>query len=223
MKKFLENILVKHKGLLVVALVLVSMRWSIADHYRVPTGSMEPTIHVGDHILVNKTAYHVKLPFTDTPLFKTGSPQRGDIAVFIFPKDNETRMVKRIIGLPGDKVIVDEQGFVHINGQKMALRFKRDFNREALIHFNVLIPERMYTIQRNNQNLHYKQERREFVVPQGQYFVLGDNRDNSYDSRYWGFVPERNLLGQAHAVAFNFTLNNFIPEVKLSRVGKILD
>lgn len=222
MKKILENILVKHKGLLVVALVLISIRWSIADHYRVPTGSMKPTIEVGDHILVDKTAYHVKLPFTDTPLFKTKSPKRGDIAVFIFPKDNKTRMVKRMIGLPGDKIKIDEQGFVHINGQKMALRFKRDFNREALIHFNVLIPERMYTIQREKQNLHYNNPR-EFTVPKEQFFVLGDNRDNSYDSRYWGFVPERNLLGQAHAVAFNITLENFIPEVKLSRVGKILD
>ncbi|HWU42713.1 MAG TPA: signal peptidase I, partial [Bdellovibrio sp.] len=109
----IKKILNKNKGFLCGIFILLAMRWSFADQYRVPTGSMEPTIHVGDHIGTNKMAYDLKIPFTEKSLIKTGDPQRGDIVVFIWPGDEKTVFVKRLIGLPGDHLQISD-GFVTI-------------------------------------------------------------------------------------------------------------
>lgn len=137
----------KNLGFLVFALSLFSVRWSLADHYRVPTGSMKPSIEIGDHIFVDKTAYQLKIPFTNIPLVKTGKPSRADVVVFTAPLSEQTRMVKRAIGLPGDTIKI-ENGFVSVNGFKEAYAPIKYFNKEALIHFHVKILERSYAVQR---------------------------------------------------------------------------
>lgn len=218
-------VLQRNLGFFVCILSLFSIRWSLADHYRVPTGSMKPSIKVGDHILVDKTAYQLKLPFTDISLKKTGTPKRGDVVVFTAPLAEQTTMVKRVIGLPGDHIKV-ENGFVTINGVKEvyspSIASADNYNREALIYFKVMIRERAYAVGRDKNKMQFKKEAIEFIVPDGQYFMMGDNRDYSYDSRYWGMVPEKNLIGRAFGVALNARFEKFVPKVDLSRVGATL-
>ena len=201
----------KNRSFLVTALVLFSVRWSFADQYRVPTGSMEPTVHVGDHIAVDKRAYDLKVPFTNLVLSQTGEPQRGDIVVFKFPKDESITYVKRLIGLPGDHLVIND-GRVIINGQPVEIvgsenaesYFEIWNNKSVLINRD---PQR--------QQVGYQ----EITVPENMYFFMGDNRDNSYDSRYWGFVPRKNFKGKAEFVLWNVSLNGFVPHTELARIG----
>jgi signal peptidase I len=222
----------KNLSFLVFLVTLFSVRWSLADHYRVPSGSMQPSIEIGDHIVVDKTAYQLKLPFTDIILKKTGEPKHGDVVVFTSPlsaqpanqagkTDSKIRMVKRLIGLPGD-IIEIEKGFVSVNGAREAYTLLEDYNREALLYFHVRILERSYALKRNPKLMKYDNEKITLTVPQDSYFMMGDNRDNSYDSRFWGFVPRSNLIGKAIGVAFNAKLDRYIPKMDLSRIGKAL-
>lgn len=190
-----KNFLIKNKVTLAWILVLFAFRWSFADHYRVPTGSMLPTIHLGDHILTNKMAYDFKLPFTEMSLTKTGEPKRGDVMVFIYPNDESINFVKRVIGLPGETLKI-ESNKLYINNEELNEDYLPIESRTAIyLHqFEVTIPEDMY-------------------------FVMGDNRENSLDSRYWGFVPRKNVKGKAFKVLWNISFNNIVPHLDIMRVG----
>ncbi len=153
----------------------LTIRWGIAEAYVVPTGSMEPTLEVNDHIFVNKLAYGVRIPFSKVWLAKFQEPKRGDVVVFRYPKDEGTFYIKRVIGLPGDEILYSEEGVLFVNGQPL--------------------DESSYETKLRNE-----QRPRAFgplTVPQGQLFAMGDNRDNSSDSRVWGFLPVENILGRA--------------------------
>ena len=203
----------KNRSTFVMILILFSVRWSLADQYRVPTGSMEPTVHVGDHIAVNKMAYDLKVPFTNYVLLKTGEPKRGDIVVFKFPVDETQTYVKRLIGLPGDHLVIND-GQVSINGQPIEIVGSKNSESyfEIWKHHEVEI-KRSFD---HRTSGHY-----EIEVPENMYFFMGDNRDNSYDSRFWGFVPRKNLKGQAHFVLWNVSLNGFMPHSELTRFGHV--
>lgn len=207
-------------------LVFFAMRWSLADQYRVPTGSMQPTIEIGDHVLVDKMAYNLKLPFTNITIAEMGKPMAGDIIVFKYPKDPTVNYVKRLIAVPGDHVkIVD--GFVKVNGQitlKDALSFASHFGKLSRIAppftYAEEIQGRQFTVQRlPNQSWphHFN-----FIVPKDQYFFMGDNRDNSADSRIWGFVSKDLVVGRVHRVAFSVAFDELIPKVNFARFGKKL-
>ena len=173
-----------------IAAVLTA-RASVADHYHVPTGSMEPTIQIGDRILVNKLAYGLRLPIVEERLFER-APDRGDVIVFVAPHE-ETVMVKRLIGLPGDKLAFDGRQ-VTINGEPAMASRRPDGSLwedlDGLTH--PLHPEA------------YQGPRQlPLEIPEGQFFVMGDHRGNSSDSRVWGLVPEENLLGRAVAVIYS--------------------
>ncbi|MBF0206622.1 MAG: signal peptidase I [Oligoflexia bacterium] len=220
-KKIYDN-----RGTILFIVLLFSMRWSFADHYRVPSGSMIPTIHIGDHLLVNKAAYDIKFPFTDIVLSKTGSPQRGEIIVFKYPKDPSVNYVKRLIGLPGDTVEV-LNGFLKINGnitlvnsEHFQNNLERLYNETAEFNYKEKIEGREFQIQRipNMSREHHMK----FVIPKDQYFFMGDNRDNSRDSRFWGFVPREYLKGRVANVTFSVVFDGIIPIVDLSRSGKKL-
>lgn len=184
---------------------------------------MEPTLQIGDRILVDKRAYDLKIPYTNLVIAREGEPQRGDIIVFENPRDNVT-MVKRIIAIPGDQVEIDD-GFVKINGQAIegttegrALMEKGFDGNDTVVTYHEMIGGKEVTIQRlpfMSRPHHFS-----FEVPADQYFAMGDNRDNSSDSRVWGFVPRDHLKGRAFAVFWNLRFENFLPKVDFERAAK---
>ena len=183
--EFGESILIA----LVLALVI---RAFLVQAFSIPSGSMEPTLLVGDYLLVNKLAYGVRNPFTNSVLIPTGTPERGDVVVFIYPQSPDKDYIKRVIGLPGDRIqIIDKK--LYINGQLTQIP-PPSKNPEA--------PHAVYQDPEITQT-----ERDNFgpvVVPQDSYFVMGDNRDKSYDSRFWGFVPMQALKGRAFIIYFSW-------------------
>ena len=196
------------KPALVVLLVSSALRSALADWNDVPTGSMKPTIMEGDRVFVNKLAYDLKVPFTTWHLAEWAEPKRGDIVVFFSPADGQ-RLVKRVAGLPGDTIVL-RNNRLYLNGEPAGYEPLDQTVLEA-------IPEG----QRSdhlfaNENLSGKKHaimitplkpaRRSVeavTVPAGQYFMLGDNRDNSFDSRYFGFVDRQRIVGRATAVVLS--------------------
>lgn len=183
----------ENKQLLWFIALMLCFRSSFADWYDVPTGSMKPTIVEGDRILVNKMAYRLDLPFTDISLMKTGEPQRGEIVVFN-SKAAENRLVKRVVGLPGDVVSLNRNRLT-INGKQLTYRSTEVMLTEAIdgnTHTIQLAPP---TTSRHTFG--------PVVVPEGHILVLGDNRNHSADSRYYGFIPQEELVGRASRVLFS--------------------
>jgi signal peptidase I len=205
LKKFWKE---NGRPFLVVALVVFSFRSAFADWNDVPTGSMKPTIMEGDRVVVNKLAYDLKVPFTTIHMAEWGNPQRGDIVVFYSPEDGR-RLVKRVIGLPGDVLEMHQDALV-INGKKAAYAssplaagidqsaVQSRENLEGVEHPILVFPDKLAM--------------RDFgpmTVPAGSYFMMGDNRDDSYDSRYFGSVARRRIVGEATAVAASFDRDRY--------------
>ncbi len=230
----------------VIAFVLV-LRSFIYEPFQIPSGSMMPTLLIGDFIVVEKYAYGIKDPVWRTQLVETGKPERGDTVVFKYPLNPNIDYIKRVVGLPGDVVRYskDKQLCVKRIGE-LSCKVIKQSNVQKSIHANgsnrnvyqmdEMLGEEGHQILVNRDVIdnyaRYKKSRvlGEWVVPQGQYFVMGDNRDNSADSRFWGFVPEGNLVGKAVAIWISFEfergsdsiLPSWIPTgVRFSRVGGI--
>ncbi|MFH0270083.1 signal peptidase I [Vibrio jasicida] len=229
----------------VIAFVLV-LRSFIYEPFQIPSGSMMPTLLVGDFILVEKYAYGLKDPVWRHQLVETGKPERGDIVVFKYPPQPNIDYIKRVVGLPGDTVRYssDKQVCIQSQGDSVCKPVKLSNVEESpfiqngipLIQMSEKLGEVEHQILVNPlardrvQNYQPRPGINEWVVPQGQYFVMGDNRDNSADSRYWGFVPEANLVGKAVAIWISFefdrgadsVLPSWIPTgVRFNRVGGI--
>lgn len=171
--------------------VLLVGRASLADHYHVPSGSMEPTLQVMDHLAVDKRAYGLRVPLTHVWLTES-EPQRGDVVVFDSPIDDKV-VVKRLVGLPGDRIAF-EGGALRINGQPVAQQLTLDGSRLELLP-GALHPLHPEPYQGPGMD--------ELEVPPRHYVVLGDHRGNSADSRVWGLLPRENLLGRAVAVLYS--------------------
>lgn len=214
-----------------VILIVFLLRSFLFEPFRIPSGSMLPTLYVGDFILVNKYSYGVRLPVVNTKIIPIGSPQRGDVVVFRYPPDESVDYIKRVVGLPGDTVQYINKR-LYINGTQVPVESKGDWvdpnTMITLSEFSEKLgeqPHRAVVDNRMGPGLRgepYPEARRwnacEYYdngfsckVPQGTYFMMGDNRDNSDDSRYWGFVPDKNLVGKAVLIWANFT--------DMSRVG----
>lgn len=181
----------------VLALVLV-LRSFLAEPFTIPSGSMLPTLQVGDYIVVNKYAYGLRLPVLGTKVVPVGEPARGDILVFRFPTNPSTSFIKRIVGLPGD-VVGYHEGILLLNDVPVPLtRLDRQVLLEGGVEllFRQQLGEHEFTIRRVEGRAAFT-EPRDWTVPPGHYFVMGDNRDNSYDSRGWGFVPDELIVGKA--------------------------
>jgi signal peptidase I len=216
----------KNKGFLVFLLCFGVFRTAIADWNPIPSGSMRPTLLEGDVVFVNRLAYNVKVPLTDIIVAPLGDPKRGDIVTFASPKDG-MRLIKRIVGLPGDRVEMHGDSLM-INGVEAkydAFRNLPDPVAPGRLLDSVHATEHLAGSERAIQFLPAVRARRDFaplVVPPGNYFMLGDNRDNSEDSRYIGVVPRKLLIGKAnHIVVSADILNHWHP--RLERVGKSLD
>lgn len=213
-KLLFENILS-----LGVALILVLMiRSSVVEAFKIPSGSMIPTLLVGDHIFVNKFKYGIKVPFTDwvtdepTYITRFGSPERGDIIVFKYPKDESIYYIKRVIGIPGDTIeILDKT--LYTNGvpakretisieerAEIVNKFEdQHYDVERMEIFRETIGNEKPVVMVDNAN-YFTQNFGPITVPADSFFVMGDNRDNSKDSRYWGFVPMKNVRGKAMVI-----------------------
>ena len=193
---------VKEKGaFLVLVLVLFTSRSSFADWYVVPTGSMLPTIVEGDRIFVDKMAYRLEVPFTDIEIMQTGQPKRGDIVVFNSEKAGN-RLVKRLIGEPGDRVAMFDNQLI-INGESISYKNSENTLQKTEYLGNVAHIVQFIPVADARDNF------AEVIVPEGHYLVLGDNRNNSADSRYYGFVPAIEIQGRAKKVLVSLDPENY--------------
>jgi signal peptidase I len=189
----------------------------VADWNDVPTGSMTPTILVGDRIFINKLAYDLKVPFTTWQLAKWADPQRGDIVVFPSPADG-IRLVKRVVAVPGDRIELRDDHLV-INGETASYALV-DSSVPAALALNETVSGRTHALRIQPQ----QRAMRSFgpvQVPPGQYFMMGDNRDNSFDSRYFGFVSRDKILGRAVLVAMSFDRAHYY-QPRFDRFGRSL-
>ncbi len=221
----MKNWLASNRGFLAFLLCLGVFRTAIADWNPVPTGSMRPTILEGDVVLINRLAYDLKVPLTDVTLAHLGDPQRGDIVTFVSPTDG-TRLIKRLVGLPGDVVQMQNE-VLSINGEVAQYSAATLHDEPVAPGYTVQarrVQESLAGSQRRVQMLSGVAARSSFgpvVVPPGHYFMLGDNRDNSADSRYVGMVPRSHLIGHAHHVLVSADiLGHWLP--RLERVGSAL-
>lgn len=202
------------RPLLILALVLFSLRSSLADWNDVPTGSMKPTILEGDRVLVNKLAYDLKLPFTTLRIAEWSNPQRGDIVVFFSPHDG-LRLVKRVIGLPGDVIELRDNQLV-LNGQPVEYKplaegFLRDLapaDRDSRVFATEQLPGQTHAVA-GNLTVPARRSFAPYRVPEGHYFMMGDNRDDSFDSRYYGPVKRKLIVGRATAVVISLDKANY--------------
>lgn len=200
--------LVEHaRSFFPIFLVVLLLRSFLVEPFRIPSGSMIPTLLVGDFILVNKFTYGLRLPVTNHRFVALGTPARGDVVVFRYPEDPSTPFIKRIVGLPGDTIIYRDKR-VLVNGEPVPYEEQGQFLgvKSAAMHTGAeLLTE---TLGEHRHDIIVTPGAPafdgEFEVPVGQYFVLGDNRDNSRDSRYWGFVPDENLIGKAFFIWMNW-------------------
>ena len=213
-------------GLFPVILAVFLLRSFLFEPFKIPSGSMIPTLLVGDLILVNKFHYGVRLPVVNKKIIANNDPQRGDVMVFRYPKDTSIDYIKRVVGVPGDEVSFRAQQ-LYINGaavpmeQKPPPGFYDEESRRYFPEFKEMLNGVEHAILVNPQsqpyygpddriafpfreNCRYSAEGVTCKVPAGHYFMMGDNRDNSQDSRFWGFVPDQNIVGKAFFVWMNF-------------------
>jgi signal peptidase I len=194
------------EALIVAAILALIIRTFVVQAFKIPSGSMEDTLLIGDHLLVNKFIYGLNLPFTDHPVLSVRDPDRGDIIVFEFPEDRNKSyfqrrdFIKRVIGLPGDKVEIRNKN-VYVNGARYV-------TPEAVYKDGTLIGG-----PRDNMP--------QVTVPAHEFFVMGDNRDRSYDSRFWGFVDRSAIKGLAFIKYWSWDSDKFMP--RWDRIGRLIE
>lgn len=209
-------------GLFPVILAVFLLRSFIVEPFKIPSGSMIPTLLIGDLILVNKFVYGIRLPVVHKKIIDIGQPQRGDVMVFRYPKDESLDYIKRVVGLPGDKLVYENKRLT-INGEAVPLESAADFYDPERLGYTRQYSETLGNIEHKiltdlekpsfigevdrfpfREMCTYHSSGLSCTVPPGHYFMMGDNRENSLDSRYWGFVPERNIVGKAFFIWMNF-------------------
>lgn len=214
-----EPIIVEYaKSFFPVILVVFFVRSFIVEPFKIPSGSMMPTLLAGDFILVNKFTYGLRVPILNNTVIPISTPKRGDVFVFHYPPDPALDYIKRVVGLPGDKVSYQNKRLT-INGQLLAMQDAGDYeyvmsglNVMTAKHYREQLGSVQHDILTHNVTGSYEPDTigarfandEEVTVPAGHYLAMGDNRDNSSDSRVWGFVPEKNLVGKAFFIWMNF-------------------
>ncbi len=199
------------KAFFPVILLVFLLRSFIVEPFRIPSGSMLPSLYVGDFILVNKFSYGVRLPIVNVKIVETDSPDRGDVMVFRFPHDSSINFIKRVVGLPGDHVVYDEKTLI-INGQSIPQTLLGDYDFREAGKRHLQAERLVESLGEHDHEVLIDKgkptKRMEFRVPTGHYFVMGDNRDYSNDSRFWGFVPESHIVGRAFFIWFSWDSAN---------------
>jgi signal peptidase I len=199
------------KAFFPVILLVFVLRSFIVEPFRIPSGSMLPSLHVGDFILVNKFGYGIRIPVINQKVLEIDSPERGDVMVFRFPHDKTINFIKRVIGLPGDKVDYRDKK-LFINGVEVPRSDVTEYPFQESGRRHVVAKRFVEALGDNKHHILVdpgkKTTSMSFSVPPGHYFVMGDNRDYSNDSRYWGFVPEANVIGKAFFIWFSWDVAN---------------
>ncbi len=192
------------ESIIIAVLIALFIRAFIVQAFKIPSGSMEPTLLIGDHLLVNKFIYGIKLPFVKRKFMVFRHPRRGDVIVFIFPRDKEKDFIKRVVGTPGDTVEIRRKK-IYINGKLWDDPYGvyRDPGVTGLVPRDNFGP---------------------VVVPKGHVFVMGDNRDRSYDSRFWGFVPIDQIKGKAMILywSWNSSSKSLWGKIRFNRIGRLI-
>jgi len=198
------------EAIIIAVILAFFIRTFVVQAFKIPSGSMLPTLRIGDHLLVNKFIYGIKMPFNGKTIIPVRDPKRGDIVVFRFPKDRSIDYIKRVIGIPGDKIIIKNK-VVFVNGEKID---------DPHAHFSTKTILSGKVSPRDNNG--------PILVPEGRIFVMGDNRDNSSDSRFWGFVDEKDVLGKAFMLYWSwdidkpiFSLDRFV-SIRWNRIAHII-
>jgi signal peptidase I len=216
------------KSISVAILLFLIIRTFAVEAFKIPTGSMETTLLVGDFLLVNKAVYGAQVPFTGLRLPAFERPERGDVVVFEFPLDRSKNYVKRVVGQPGDRVAM-RRGQLYVNGMRQDEGYVQHtqpggdyYDPQFEWQRNFLAPEVDAGTYRPTRD-----DWGPIIVPEGGYFVMGDNRDNSQDSRYWGFVDRSLIKGQPLVIYYSFDRSKLRPlpwltEVRWSRVGNLV-
>lgn len=206
-----------------VILIVFFLRSFVVEPFKIPSGSMIPTLLVGDFILVNKFVYGIRLPVINLKVIPVEAPKRGDVMVFRYPADPSVDYIKRVVGLPGDRVeYVDKR--LRINGEEVPRQASGDYLNPDRLYYTPRYLEKLGEVEHQiliepqapafipqaldfpyRENCTYTSAGVSCVVPPGHYFMMGDNRDASSDSRVWGFVPEANIVGKAFFIWFNFS------------------
>jgi signal peptidase I len=196
---------------IIIAVVLaLFIRTFVVQAFKIPSGSMLPTLKIGDHLLVNKFSYGLKMPFTGTVIVPWNGPERGDVIVFRFPKDRSVDYIKRVVGVPGDTITIKDKK-LFINGAPVA---------DPHAHFTSAMILDGKAGPRDNFG--------PVTVPKDAVFVMGDNRDNSFDGRFWGFVDQRDILGKAFILYWSWDLDkplfsfDRLISVRWSRIGDLI-
>ncbi len=184
---------------LILALII---RAYVVQAFKIPSGSMIPTLLIGDHILVNKFLYGTALPFSDKKVLILSDPKRGDIVVFKYPEDPSRDFIKRVIGVEGD-VVQGKSGVVYVNGQPLV---------EPYVQHTDTSPRSGSIEPRDNFG--------PYLVPKGKFFMMGDNRDQSYDSRFWGYVDTRDIKGKAFIIYWSWDSTKSLP--RFGRIGHLI-
>lgn len=229
------------KSFFPVLLLVFCLRSFLVEPFKIPSSSMRPTLEVGDFILVNKFIYGIRLPIVERKIIQIQDPKRGDVMVFRYPNDTSLDYIKRVIGLPGDEVTYHNKQLT-VNGQTMPLtadssysylegstafvttqRFVEDLSgvQHSIAQNPDVPPVRLSEVQTfpGHENCVYNDAGFTCKVPAGEYFMMGDNRDNSADSRYWGFVPDDHIRGKAFMIWWNWDdISNFA----FKRVGRLI-
>lgn len=216
-----EPLLVEYsKAFFPVILIVLLLRSFLVEPFRIPSGSMMPTLLDGDFILVNKYAYGIRLPVINKKVIGVGAPKRGDVVVFRFPRDPRVDYIKRIVGLPGD-IVAYRDKMLYINDEPMAQELQGTYVGEGTAFSATGASLRAESLANVKHQILITPEKHdgnyEVRVPPGHYFVMGDNRDNSNDSRFWGFVPDENLVGRAFMIWMNLDMED--KRVRWDRIG----
>ena len=229
-----QKILKEVRSIILIIVGVFAFRSTFFEPFKIPSGSMIPTLMIGDFILVNKFAYGFKVPYSDMftdPVYITPfeSPKRGDVIVFKYPKDTSLNYIKRIVGLPGDEIeLIDNVLYINgeriqttpIDGSKIMADMDDSFKDYDFLFFTAQTGTHKHTIQ-FTKDIYRHQQFPKTKVPEGQYFAMGDNRDFSSDSRFWGFVPKENIKGRAMFVWFSaiFPFGEFPMRFRPYRIG----
>ncbi len=204
--RFIKNIFSRENiEAIVIAVVLaLIIRSFVVQAFKIPSGSMEPTLLIGDHILVNKFIYGITIPLTEKTLFQFKTPDRGDVIVFIYPEDPSTDFIKRVIGLAGDKI--------HIKNKQIYINDKPFQDEHGFYSDRNIIKKWGQGSKRDNMG--------PITVPAHKLFVMGDNRDKSYDSRFWGFVDISKVKGKAFLVYWSW--ESLFKNIRWNRIAKVI-